>query len=184
MRLTSRVFRSPGGASQIPGNSAAYTSFQAITSNRSVSTQAGNRMASRICCTSGGSGQSPQSAGRGRAGQVGEAEQVGRARPRRAAACVAMASSTWTLALIGRPCSSQVYQVTPTPASWASSSRRSPAVRRAGTRRQAHVLGADPLPPGAQERGELGPARRRVARGCRGHNASSSRAAAAPARWC
>ncbi len=42
----------------------------------------------------------------------------------------AIASSTWTLALIGRPCSSQVYQVTPTPASWASSSRRSPAVRR------------------------------------------------------
>ena len=42
----------------------------------------------------------------------------------------AIASRTWTLALIGRPCSSHVYQVTPTPASWASSSRRRPAVRR------------------------------------------------------
>ena len=43
---------------------------------------------------------------------------------------LATASSTWTLARIGRPCSSQVYQVTPTPASCATSSRRSPAVRR------------------------------------------------------
>ena len=42
----------------------------------------------------------------------------------------ATAPSTWTLALIGRPCSSHVYQVTPTPASWATSSRRSPGVRR------------------------------------------------------
>src|SRR5690349_20971568 len=31
---------------------------------------------------------------------------------------------------MGRPCSSQVYQVTPTPESWATSSRRSPGVRR------------------------------------------------------
>ena len=41
----------------------------------------------------------------------------------------ATASSTCTLALIGRPCSSHVYQVTPTPASWATSSRRKPGVR-------------------------------------------------------
>jgi hypothetical protein len=44
----------------------------------------------------------------------------------------ATASRTWTLALIGRPCSSHVYQVMPTPASRASSSRRSPGVRRRG----------------------------------------------------
>ena len=62
MRLTSSVFRSPGGASVMPGKSAAYTSFQAIRSNRSVSTQAGNLTASSICWTSGGSGQSAQSA--------------------------------------------------------------------------------------------------------------------------
>ena len=31
---------------------------------------------------------------------------------------------------MSRPCSSQVYQVTPTPDSWAISSRRSPGVRR------------------------------------------------------
>ena len=43
---------------------------------------------------------------------------------------LATASSTWVLALIWRPCSSQVYQVTPTPASSATSSRRSPGVRR------------------------------------------------------
>ena len=43
---------------------------------------------------------------------------------------LATASSTWTLARMGRPCSSQVYQVTPTPDSCATSSRRSPAVRR------------------------------------------------------
>src|SRR5262249_3710037 len=41
-------------------------------------------------------------------------------------------SSTCQLALIGRPCSSQVYQLTPTPASRAPSSRRSPGVRRRG----------------------------------------------------
>src|SRR5580704_4261672 len=44
----------------------------------------------------------------------------------------ATASSTCVLALISRPCSSQVYQVMPTPASRATSSRRSPGVRRRG----------------------------------------------------
>src|SRR5262249_26055194 len=42
------------------------------------------------------------------------------------------ASSTCVLALMRRPCSSQVYQVTPTPASCATSSRRRPGVRRRG----------------------------------------------------
>jgi hypothetical protein len=52
------------------------------------------------------------------------------ARPRRKTR--ATASSTCVLALISRPCSSHVYQETPTPASSATSSRRSPGVRRRG----------------------------------------------------
>jgi hypothetical protein len=47
---------------------------------------------------------------------------------------LATASSTCMLALISRPCSSHVYQVTPTPASSATSSRRSPGVRRRAPR--------------------------------------------------
>ena len=42
----------------------------------------------------------------------------------------AIASSTCGDALIWRACSSHVYQVTPTPASCATSSRRRPGVRR------------------------------------------------------
>jgi hypothetical protein len=42
----------------------------------------------------------------------------------------ASASMTWIEAEMSRPCSSQVYQVTPTPDSWAISSRRNPGVRR------------------------------------------------------
>lgn len=41
-----------------------------------------------------------------------------------------MASSTSAEILISRPCSSHVYQDTPTPASTATSSRRKPGVRR------------------------------------------------------
>jgi hypothetical protein len=41
-----------------------------------------------------------------------------------------MACSTCADARTGRPCSSQVYQVTPTVASSATSSRRRPGVRR------------------------------------------------------
>jgi hypothetical protein len=37
---------------------------------------------------------------------------------------------TWALAVIDLPCSSHVYQVTPTPEIWATSSRRSPGVLR------------------------------------------------------
>src|SRR5439155_1595757 len=42
----------------------------------------------------------------------------------------ASASSTWADGLMSRPCSSHVYQDSPTPASCATSSRRSPGVRR------------------------------------------------------
>ena len=56
---------------------------------------------------------------------------------------------------MSRPCSSQVYQVTPTPARVATSSRRSPGVRRRGRGRQADLLRGDPLPPAAQESGQL-----------------------------
>jgi hypothetical protein len=52
---------------------------------------------------------------------------------------------------MSRPCSSQVYQVTPTPASVATSSRRRPGVR------QADLLGRDALPAAAQEGGQLVP---------------------------
>ena len=42
----------------------------------------------------------------------------------------AIAASTCSETLMSLPCSSHVYQVTPTPASCAASSRRSPGVRR------------------------------------------------------
>src|SRR5262249_15146622 len=44
----------------------------------------------------------------------------------------APASGPCRLALIGRPCPSRVYQLPPPPASGATSSRRSPGVRRRG----------------------------------------------------
>ena len=54
----------------------------------------------------------------------------GRARRRPTRRARATASSTCSEALMSRPCSSHVYQVTPTPATCASSSRRRPGVRR------------------------------------------------------
>ena len=77
------------------------------------------------------------------------------ARPRRAVSARASASSTSTDALIGRPCSSHVYQLTETPASSATSSRRRPGVRRRGpgsspTSSRCHRAA------GAEEGGEIG----------------------------
>ena len=94
-----------------------------------MTTLAGYGIASRMRCTSGGSGHSTQSAGPAAPGTSASRNRWPRSVPS-SLSVRAIASSTWTLALIGRPCSSQVYQVTPTPASWASSSRRRPAVRR------------------------------------------------------
>ena len=57
----------------------------------------------------------------------------------------ASASSTSSDARTSRPCSSHVYQVAPTPASCATSSRRRPGVRRRPPLGQADVLGLDAL---------------------------------------
>ena len=62
---------------------------------------------------------------------------LGGRQPQRAA----MASSTSSEARTSRPCSSHVYQVVPTPASWATSSRRRPGVRRRPPFGQPDVLG-------------------------------------------
>ena len=98
-------------------------------SNRSVITLAGIGFSpSRTTWTCGRNG-GPLSSGR-----VVSGTSASRNRCCRSIASswsvLATASSTCTLARIGRPCSSQVYQVTPTPDSCATSSRRSPAVRR------------------------------------------------------
>ena len=60
----------------------------------------------------------------------GRAGSGARARRASAAARAASASSTSSEARTSRPCSSHVYQVVPTPASSATSSRRRPGVRR------------------------------------------------------
>jgi len=67
----------------------------------------------------------------------------------------AIAPSTCSDALMSRPCSSQVYQVTPTPASCATSSRRRPGVRRRPAIGSPTCSGGDPLAPAAQEPGQL-----------------------------
>ena len=64
--------------------------------------------------------------------------------------------STSLDALIRRPCSSHVYQVTDTPARSATSSRRRPGVRRPRPRGSLTCSGRHRLAPGAQELGELG----------------------------
>ena len=129
VKTESRVFRSAAGADVTAGKIAAYTVFQASRSNRSVTTQAGSGSASRTCWISSGSGQSSQPGTAAVPGTSASRNRCARSVVSRRSVR-AIASRTWTLALIGRPCSSHVYQVTPTPASWASSSRRRPAVRR------------------------------------------------------
>ncbi len=129
MKQYSSVLRSAGASSAVRGNSTAYAAFQARMSNRSVTTVAGiGTSRSRTAWISGRSSWLAASAG------AASGASASRNRCWRSTASSrsvrATASSTWTLALIGRPCSSQVYQVTPTPASCATSSRRSPAVRR------------------------------------------------------
>ena len=110
------------------GNSVAYAAFQARMSNRSVTTLAGIGTSwSKMARISGLSSwlAVPAGAGSGISASRNRCwRSTGSSR-----SVLATASSTWTLARIGRPCSSQVYQVTPTPASCATSSRRSPAVR-------------------------------------------------------
>ncbi|CAM5269497.1 hypothetical protein SVIOM342S_00691 [Streptomyces violaceorubidus] len=54
----------------------------------------------------------------------------------------ARASRTCTETWMSRACSSQVYQVTPTAESWATSSRRSPGVRRRRPRGSPTCSGA------------------------------------------
>ena len=53
----------------------------------------------------------------------------------------AIAVRTWRETRISRPCSSQVYQVRPTPASSATSSLRSPGVRRRRPLGRPRVVG-------------------------------------------
>ena len=65
------------------------------------------------------------------------------------------ASSTSSEARTSRPCSSHVYQVVPTPARWATSSRRSPGVRRRPPPWQADVLGLEQSTALAQKVREL-----------------------------
>ena len=55
-----------------------------------------------------------------------------------------------------RPCSSHVYQVTDTPASRATSSRRRPGRAAAASGRKPDLLGTHGLTPGPQELGQLG----------------------------
>src|SRR6266567_1497005 len=97
-------------------------------SQRDVTTQAGyGSRASTSCCTAGSTvSTSLGAAGSGAPARVNRWERSCSSRRR----VRATASRTWAEALIRRPCSSQVYQVTPTPESRATSSRRSPGVRR------------------------------------------------------
>jgi hypothetical protein len=99
-----------------------------ITSNRALTSDAGNGSSERTIASTA-AGTSIWSADQ----RTGVAS-ASRYKCQRSAGAMrrvwAIASSTCQLALIGRPCSSHVYQVTPTPASSATSSRRSPAVRR------------------------------------------------------
>ncbi len=73
-----------------------------------------------------------------------------------------IARSTSSEALIRRPCSSHVYQVTDTPASRATSSRRSPGVRRPRPRGSSTCSGVDRLAPDAQELGRAPPGVRSI----------------------
>ena len=59
---------------------------------------------------------------------------------------------------MSRPCSSHVYQVTPTPASWATSSRRRPGVRRRADEISPTHSGVIRSRRRAQEGAELAPA--------------------------
>jgi hypothetical protein len=116
VKFSQSVLRSAGGAATTVGKSAAKAAFQASTSKRSFRTVAGSVVSpSRICWISGI--PSPSAAGAG----GGAEESASRYRCSRSAwssrSVRATAARTWVLALIGRPCSSQVYQVTPTPES-------------------------------------------------------------------
>ena len=74
---------------------------------------------------------------------LGERQQVLDARPRRGAAPGRSPTARRGEALMRRPCSSHVYQVSDTPASIATSSRRSPGVRRPPPDRQPDLVGSD-----------------------------------------
>ena len=93
------------------------------------------------------------------------ARRGGRARSRSSSSARASASRTWADTWMSRACSSHVYQVTPTAESCATSSRRSPGVRRRRPRRQPDLLGGDALAAAAQESGELVPPDVRLAGG-------------------
>ena len=79
------------------------------------------------------------------------------------------ASSTSSEARTSRPCSSHVYQVVPTPASSATSSRRRPGRAPAAAVRKPDVLGLEARALGAQEVGELLAPALAVARGLASH---------------
>lgn len=122
------TLHSPRGAIVTDGNNAAYDAFHANTSHRALYTAAGNGSnAAKITGTSADT-QSPTS------GNATEGIPANRYKCSRSGTSIrnvrATASNTCALALIGRPCSNHVYQVTPTPASCATSSRRKPGVRR------------------------------------------------------
>ena len=87
---------------------------------------------------------------------AGRARRGGPGRRRRGAAPGRSPAARRCEALIRRPCSSHVYQVTDTPASRATSSRRRPGVRRPRPRGSLTCSGRHRLAPGAQELGELG----------------------------
>ena len=81
-----------------------------------------------------GSRRRAAAARRGRGGRGARARRVSSRRTR------ASASRTCADGLMSRPCSSHVYQDSPTPASWATSSRRRPGRAASPVRGKADVL--------------------------------------------
>ncbi len=178
-RQDSRVLRSPAGAWVTRGNSAAYILFHASRSKRSVDDAGRERHRVKDALHLGRQRALHAVGGPGRAGDVGEPEQVpalGGVQPERARDRVEHLDARVDRAALLQPGvpgdadPGQLRELLPP----------QPGGAAAGADGEADVLRADPLPAAAQERGELGPARRArglpvVGSGCRRRRSLRSR---------